>query len=217
MYLSRLILNPRSRRVQSELAAPYEMHRSLSRSFERALTEGTERFLFRVDRDRQARLNLILQSRTEPDWSWLRDQGAAGYLLSIGEDNPACKSVDLRLSRGEALAFRLRANPTKRLPIGTKGKRVGLYAEEEQVQWLERKGRSAGFEVLGVRIGEDQFITGTIHRREDNVAHRAKLLSVTFDGMLSVVDPEALQQAVLAGIGSGKAFGCGLLSLAPAG
>ena len=33
MYLSRLILNPRSRRVQRELAEPYEMHRSLMKAF----------------------------------------------------------------------------------------------------------------------------------------------------------------------------------------
>ena len=33
MYLSRLILNPRSRRVQKEIEYAYELHRTLMRGF----------------------------------------------------------------------------------------------------------------------------------------------------------------------------------------
>ena len=33
MYLSRLILNPRSRQVRNELADPYEMHRTVCKAF----------------------------------------------------------------------------------------------------------------------------------------------------------------------------------------
>lgn len=217
MYLSRLVLNPRNRRVQKELAAPYEMHRTLSRCFEPALTISTERFLFRVDQGCDGIAKLLLQSLTEPDWSWLQDPGARSYLLSIDTENPACKCVDLQLAAGQVLAFRLRANPTKKLSLGRNNKRVGLYKEEEQIGWLQRKGSSAGFEVHSVRIGADEMITDTIHRQEDNTTHRAKLLAVTFDGLLRVTDVEALRVAVAAGIGSGKAFGFGLLSLAPAG
>ena len=47
--------------------------------------------------------------------------------------------------------------------------------------------------------------------------HDLKLFSVQFDGVLQVVDTERLVQAIGAGIGSGKAFGCGLLSVARAG
>ena len=36
LYLSRLILNPRSRQVMSEMAHPYEMHRTLMRAFPEA-------------------------------------------------------------------------------------------------------------------------------------------------------------------------------------
>jgi CRISPR system Cascade subunit CasE len=38
--------------------------------------------------------------------------------------------------------------------------------------------------------------------------------AVTFDGLLRVTDPEALLAALAGGIGSGKGFGFGLLSLA---
>ena len=33
MYLSQLTLNPRNRRAQRELAAPYQMHKTLMRAF----------------------------------------------------------------------------------------------------------------------------------------------------------------------------------------
>jgi CRISPR system Cascade subunit CasE len=47
--------------------------------------------------------------------------------------------------------------------------------------------------------------------------HRLKLWCIQFDGLLKVDDPVLLAKAVQAGIGSGKGFGFGLLSLARAG
>jgi CRISPR system Cascade subunit CasE len=42
------------------------------------------------------------------------------------------------------------------------------------------------------------------------------LLAVRFDGYLRVRDPELFREAVVNGIGHGKALGLGLLSIAPA-
>lgn len=43
-----------------------------------------------------------------------------------------------------------------------------------------------------------------------------KILSTaTFEGRLRVTDPDALRRTLLAGIGPSKAYGCGLLTLAP--
>ena len=41
------------------------------------------------------------------------------------------------------------------------------------------------------------------------------LATATFDGRLRVTDPEALRRTLLAGLGPSKAYGCGLLTLAP--
>ena len=49
MYLSRLILNPRNRRVQREVTDPYQMHRSIMRAFPDGLKPEEERVLFRVE------------------------------------------------------------------------------------------------------------------------------------------------------------------------
>ena len=214
MHLSRLILNPRNRRVQREVADPYQMHRSLMKAFPDNLKPGDERVLFRLEtHPRTGMLTLLVQSLALPDWSWLAEPDARGYLLPVDEPNPAAKPFDLNLAPGQMLAFRLRANPTarRRLPDG-KRKRVGLCREEEQIEWLKRKGEQGGFHVLSVRTSNQDTVNGYIRRDEER--HKLKLLAVQFDGLLQVTDPDQLRESVRQGIGSGKALGFGLLSLA---
>lgn len=215
MYLSRLTLNLRNRRVQREIADPYQMHRSLMRAFPDGLGDGADRVLFRLESHlRTGVLNLLVQSWNSPDWTWLAEPGARGYLLPVGEPNPAIKSFDLDLASGQTLAFRLRANPTvKRKFEDGQHKRVGLYREEEQRKWLQRKAEQGGFRLLSVRTGSRDTVRGRIHR--DDTTHELRLLSVQFDGLLQVADPNRLRESVQRGIGSGKALGFGLLSLAP--
>ena len=213
MYLSRLFLNPRNRRVQREVAHPYEMHRSLMRAFPDDLKEGDERILFRLEPGRNGALTLLVQSWTLPDWSYLAEPEFRGYLLPVDEPNPAVKSFDLDLAPGQVLAFRLRANPTVKRRYNEKDhKRVGIYDEEEQFAWLKRKGELGGFRLVSARTGCQEDVGGKIKR--DQETHTLKLAAVQFDGLLQVTDPDRLRQTVRQGIGSGKGFGFGLLSLA---
>jgi len=214
MYLSRLILNPRNRRVQREIAQPYQMHKTLMRCFPDDINREKERVLFRVDADPRTGVpTVLLQSTLEPRWDWLDDNGARGYLLPVNGPNPAVKSFDLHLSPGQTLAFRLRANPTvKRKYDDGKRRRVGLYREEEQMAWLERKAEQGGFRVLSVRSRNEPDVRGRVRR--DDQTHQLKLFAVQFDGLLQVADPDCLQETIRRGIGSGKGLGFGLLSLA---
>jgi CRISPR system Cascade subunit CasE len=215
MYLSRLILNPRSRRVQSEIADRYQLHRSIMGAFPDHLGADEERVLFRLDQDtRSGDLTLLVQSWTLPDWSWLAEPNARDYLRPVSVPNPALKEFQLDLASGQTLAFRLRGNPTarRRLPDGSK-KRVGLQREEEQLEWLERKAERNGFRIRSVRTSHQAKAYGQIYQNGDK--HRLTFFSVQFDGLLRVEDAEQLEEAVRSGIGSGKAFGFGLLSLAP--
>ena len=214
MYLSRLILNPRNRRVQKEVADPYQMHRSLMNAFPDDLEPDAERVLFRLEaHPRSGALTLLVQSLTLPDWSWLAEPGARSYLLPLGEPNPAIKSFDVALVPGQVLAFRLRANPTVKRTVAGRKKRLGLYREDEQIKWLERKAESGGFRLISVRTSHHENVGGRIHR--EGITHNLRLLSVQFDGLLQATDPDRLWEAVRQGIGSGKGLGFGLLSLAP--
>ena len=120
MYLSRLILNPRNRRVQRELAEPYQMHKSLMRCFPDGLDREKERVLFRVDADpRTGTLTVLLQSTLEPGWDWLEEDGARGYLLPDHllppdiNQNPATKTVDLQPAAGHVRRPRCRHGPAR--------------------------------------------------------------------------------------------------------
>jgi len=224
MYLSRLILNPRSRQVQRELADPYELHRTVCRAFPDANYKENEPsgILFRVDLHPKTRLpTLLVQSQLQPEWSFLLTD-RKDYLLDkaplpLGIENPAWKEMNLQLRAGQALAFRLRANPTvkKDREGKTQGRRVGLVREEDQQKWLERKLESAGAALVSVNIADDQLVRGKLFI-EKNDEKRLRFLSVLFDGVLQVKDPKQLVETIYTGIGSAKGLGFGLLSLAPA-
>ena len=218
MFLSRLLLDPRSRRVQRELAAPYEMHRSIMRAFPSVLPAEAERVLFRVDEHAQLDVPVLLvQSLTMPDWSWLgEDAGAQGYLLATDQPNPAIKAFALSLAAGQTLVFRLRANPTMKKTVSAANdkKRIGLERDDEQRAWLDRKAAAGGFRILSAQIAREGTVGSQIHRAGGN-AHALTLLAVRFDGLLAVVDADMLRATMARGIGSAKGLGFGLLSVAP--
>ncbi len=220
MYLSRLILNPRSRQVRSEIADLYEMHRTVMKGFAGRL-DPAERVLFRLEtHPRSGVPTLLVQSLGLPDWDFLAAPERMYLLppddLPLGVENPAVKSFDLALNHGQVLAFRLRANPTvKKDREGQKqGRRVGLVREEDQLSWLRRKIEAAGGVLLSARVAADLRTGGKVYR--DQVKHQLEFISVQFDGLLQVSNPTRLSETVRNGIGSAKGFGFGLLSLARA-
>jgi CRISPR system Cascade subunit CasE len=213
VYLTQLILNPRSRRARAELTQPYEMHRTLMRAFGDDLTD--ERVLYRVDIDRTTGTPLVLvQSCNEPDWSFLEKTDS--YLLDNGdEENPTQKRFSIDTSKGQALVFRLRANPT----VKRNGKRLGLFDEQDQLAWLQRKAEQGGFQILSATVRPEGLEQRQKHDKDKqhgtgesvSMTHYA----VRFDGHLRVTDPELFAATIAAGIGPAKAFGFGLLSVAP--
>ena len=225
-YLSRLILNPRSRWVRNELADPYEMHRTVMKAFADANFEKNEPsgVLFRVELPRTGIPTLLVQSLYEPNWSAISEP-QKNYLidvsfLSFGEDALSVKKVDFsqKLRAGQKLSFRLRANPTKRFSSGKgnkPGKRVGLYEEKEQIEWLERKlSHENAAKLLSAYIVNETESRGKLFIQKEN-AKRMKFLSVQFEGILQINDRDQFLKMLEIGIGSGKGMGFGLLSLAP--
>lgn len=207
MFLSRLLLNATSRRVWTEISRPYELHRTLMRAFLPAQASENERILFRLDRDREEDMGAILllvQSQEEPNWTSL--ETARGFL----REPPQCKPFTPIFHPGQVLRFRLRANPT----VKRQGKRFGLMKEEEQLGWLRRKGEVGGFAPLSVvvipeRQMEDKKTDDTGH------SHDLTLTAVRFDGVLQITDLTTFNRTLEQGVGSGKGFGFGLLSVAP--
>lgn len=231
IHLSRLTLNPGVPKVRRNLASPYELHRTLARAFpdpdskEHRARHGV---LFRIEEAGAHGVPVLVQSATEPDWSRLQP----GYALRIDGPKPFAPV----LAEGQRLRFRLVANPVRRTRILRDGKpdrvrRLPLVhsrptdnVPDGYLDWLLRQAYDHGFALSTTETstGPEPLVEHvpfrTARRRlngepipKSEVAH----FGVRFDGMLTVTDAEALRRAVRDGIGAAKAFGFGLLSLAP--
>jgi len=223
MYLSRLFLNLRSRQVRRELSNLYELHRTVMHAFA-AYDKNDNRVLFRMEiHPRTGVPVLLVQSPFKPDWGFLAAP-AKNYLLPLAEcpsgvnRNPAVKTFDLELKKGQKLIFRLKANPTVKKTMQEAGKkdrkiRLGLVREEDQLKWLERKLSASGASMLSARTSNQTKLGG--ERKRGDEKQSLTFISVQFDGVLQVKDPALLLSALQLGIGSGKGMGFGLLSLAP--
>jgi len=238
MFLTRLMLDPRHLEVQRDLADCYRLHR-------RILSLYPD---IQAGRDARRQLGVLyrpegyvvlIQSRFPP----LCDRLPLGYLLPTGGDpeNPAIKDVSqsyAQVHAGMQLAFRLRANPTKKIDsrqdqpgFRPNGRRVDLRREADQVAWLLRKADQHGFRVLRVRVRPDTVqladapvqadarpagkVTGW-RRSGEGHPHRLTFGAVLYEGVLEVTNAERFRLALEQGIGPAKAFGFGLLSVAPA-
>jgi CRISPR system Cascade subunit CasE len=219
MFLSRLILNPRSNVARGLVSDCARLHTALLTALPALPDENARQrhgVLHRLEIDeRTGALVLLAQSLVEPDWSsWSKEAFAPV------EHAAECRPLELSLRAGMTLQFRLMANVTRRIdtksgPDGARrhGRRVPLRDLDAAMAWLHRKAPEAGFEVVqedGRPLCEARHEPATTGTRQGK---RLTFEGVRFDGLLRVTDAERLHAAVVAGIGPAKAYGFGLLSL----
>lgn len=238
LYLSRLLLDTHSREVRRGLADCYALHRDILSAFP-SVPSGVQvrehaGVLYRVEPyEHNSRLvRLLVQSAVAPEWSQL-PVGYVGPAPDNGRGNPAVRRVDPEyehIQSGMPLVFRLRANPTRRISAKNAsqdarwhGKRVELRREDDQLAWLSRKGEQGGFRLIGVQVRPDvpdtlvttlDKVRGKRPVRQDEKAMSLRFGAVLFEGHLEVTNREMFLKTLQSGIGSGKAFGFGLLSVA---
>jgi len=184
----------------------YDWHQHLWQAFPGR--DGAARdFLVRIDEKEETYRVLILSRTpaTRPSW--------------CPSDNFATKTVPEQFFNHPAYAFSLLANPTKKVRSNAtgertkNGRRVPLTTRADLLAWLERKAAASGFVI-------DADSTQTVPRgreyfHKDKPRAQGLHAAVEFRGRLRVTDPVPFRSAVAAGIGSAKAFGFGLLVLAP--
>jgi CRISPR system Cascade subunit CasE len=211
MYLSRVTLNTADPRALRLLSDHYSLHQLVWSAFPDRTDRGPGRVLFRVEPPVTGRCPVVLvQSERKPRWG----ETERSSVLSA-----EWKPYTPRPAKGRRLRFRLRANPTVRrvfesAPNGqpkSSGKRIGVYGEDAQRKWLEAKAEQAGFRPLDYQVFDRGFVVSRKPEREEAIRH----LCVDFEGILEVTDPDQFLAALQTGIGSGKGFGFGLLSVAP--
>jgi len=184
----------------------YDWHQRVWQAFG-GREDQTRDFLIRVDRKEEAYRVLILSASVpcKPDW--------------CPTDCFGTKLVPDDFFVHTRYRFSLLANPTKKLRVDSadgsrkkNGRRVPLTKREDLIAWLQRKAAAGGFS-----INPDSLRTiprGREFFHKDGATHGTHT-AVEFQGELTVTDPAELRATVADGIGSAKAFGFGLLVLAP--
>lgn len=122
-----------------------------------------------------------------------------------------------------------------------RSRRIGHLTVVQQAAWLvgeqaykgidtpvpklfadDRSSRAQrnGFEVVSGESGIPNLVVSNSQKLVFSKGAKGKAITLTraqFDGVLRVTDADALRHALAFGIGHGKAFGCGLLTLVPFG
>lgn len=171
-------------------------------------------FLFRIEPDRPTRI--LVQSIQKPNWKYAFQN--APYLLS---EPPAEREFDPDYRPGQRFRFRLvmlmvkRRSKNHRLQDPQAPLEVPIRClvddkpDPEFTAWRDRLHEASGvhgFEVNDLRIQPNRSL-----RMKDKLN---SFNAALFDGALTCTDSDRLKSAVINGLGRGKAFGMGLLSLA---
>lgn len=186
-------------------------------------------FLYRIEPDPPARI--LVQSTTKPNWEYAFQN--APHLLTTA---PQVREFDPGVEAGCDYRFRLVMLMVKRrsprpgdsgpgkevespirclLPPKAAGERSefdpNLTAWRERLVWAaERNGFAvdAGAKTLRVQPVRN------LRMKKTGAGEPPSFNAALFEGQLQCVDADKLRAAVVNGVGRGKAFGMGLLSLA---
>ncbi|MDO4174469.1 MAG: type I-E CRISPR-associated protein Cas6/Cse3/CasE [Eubacteriales bacterium] len=206
MYLTRIELDTGRRSTMKALTNPNLLHGAV----EAAFAQPRSHALWRIDRF-QGRYYLMLLSENKPDCTAITTQFGCHDIDPETRDYAALLH---RIVPGSKWHFRLVANPTySNGSEKSKGVRGAVHAHRtpaHQRSWLLRQSEKHGFS-----IQEDDF---DVVKNQWFQFYKAKnrkitLLSVTYEGILTVTDPDAFRNLLCHGIGRGKAYGQGLLTL----
>ncbi|MEU6867755.1 type I-E CRISPR-associated protein Cas6/Cse3/CasE [Streptomyces sp. NPDC046876] len=206
VHLAQLRLEERSREVHRDLTDATSLHNRVQALFPDNLgpqPRAATNTLFRVEREQSGPV-LLVQSTLPINRSGLPagyardiDYRDLGPLLDWGRE-------------GRVVRYRIDTHPSMSQSVpGQRGKRIPLRGEEA-LQWWERQAVKAGLEnQLALDIPQSDV------RARRGAAKPVRYSVIRFEGVARITDPAALRAAITSGIGRGRAYGLGLLSIAP--
>lgn len=232
-YLSRIWLNPLRRGAQRFIRSPQALHAAVLGGLSRQPVD--ERVLWRLETTEQRRAELLVLTQSLPAWDHLIEQ--AGWTTSE-EPQFTVRPYDAvlaQVARGREFSFRLRANPVSatRQPskpspsqlrhltssTRTRGVRVPHRTVAHQLAWLTERAPGWGFRFPETEDGKPDVciversrlvFSKSAENGDAVVLHRA-----TFQGRVMIDSPDLARESLLRGVGPARAYGCGLITLAP--
>lgn len=204
MNLSRIRLNTARAETMRALAAPNIFHGAIESGDEERI-----RKIWRLDTLAGERYLLVLSEKAVD-----LTNAAKQFGYDDSYESKVYDGLLERIKNDSRWQFRLVANPTiqKYDEKKGRGKVLAHITTEHQENWLRKQAEKYGFELKD----DEWLVTGSkwyIFRKNRNSRNTVRLLAVTYEGILTVKDPDAFKNALTNGIGREKAYGMGLLTV----
>jgi CRISPR system Cascade subunit CasE len=212
VYLTRIELDTRRRSTMKALVSPNLIHGAVEGAFQGEKT----RKLWRID-NLGGRCYLLLLSDKLPDMEHVSEQFGVAGVEGTWESKDYGKLLE-RIENGSVWQFRLTANPTRscRGEKGTRGTIRAHVTPYYQKQWLMERSEKNGFNVKEDGFGVTKSYWQRFYKGCDR-KNPLSILTVTYEGILTVTDVELFRKVLTEGIGREKAFGMGMLTVVRAG
>jgi CRISPR system CASCADE complex protein casE len=178
---------------------------------ESAFAGSRERRLWRLD-SLGGRLYILVLSEEKPNLeAAVREYGnpKEGFLTRDYEP------LLTRITEQSQWRFRLVANPTQsisRASTGQRGEVRACVGAEQQESWLKKRAEKNGFTL---EEGDFRAVGNSwhiFHKREEK-DKSVSLREVSYEGILTVTDVEKFKELLCCGMGRGRAYGMGLLTI----
>lgn len=206
MYLTRVKLDISKRETQLAMSASGRFHGAIERAFE----QKQNRNLWRIDKLRGEYYILIL-SEEVPN---LKD-----FMEQFGDSKSSAETKEYevllnKITDHSVWHFRMVANPTHCVKTKSgRGKVMAHVTPEHQMEWLKTKAAANGFEL----VDDNCFVLANewknFYKKVSGKDMRVRLMLASFEGILRVTDVDAFRKALISGIGRGKAYGAGMLTV----
>ncbi len=192
MYISKVYVDVKIPAVLHDLSSLHFFHDTLKK-----ISRGGAP-LYRIDNvplDQTGYVQpVVLISEKKPEISDIKIP--AGYVAKI-----ETFEYDIPVRNGMVYKFYMKANPSVKIFF----KHSDLETEESWGKWLESEGYVNGFEVVDSKTFDDGYVTCA--------EKSAKFLAVIFEGSMKITDEKKFRKALNGGIGRGREYGLGLLSI----
>lgn len=214
MFLSRIKLNEKRRETMEALASPHLLHSAVDSSFQ----GDRQRNLWRVDWLNDTCYLLVLSPNDRMDFSHITEK--FGYVdMGFNWETKNYETLLTRLKPGQVWQFRLCANPVRssfreKDSNTGRGKVFAHVTHEQQKQWLLNRAKDYGF-ILDESLFDVVNSEWLKFNKGGHKSHRISLHTASFEGVLTISDRQQFIDALRFGIGRAKAYGCGLMTIAP--
>ncbi len=183
------------------LVSPSIFHGAIESSFDGVRA----RRLWRID-DLHGKKYILILSESVPDLKAFAEQFGYADKYETKDYSPLLD----RITNGGKWQFRLTANP---VVSKSHGKIMAHITPEYQKKWLGNRAEKLGFFLDEAEFQTVQSKWYDFYKKNNAETSRVCLLSVTFEGVLTITDADKFRETLCQGIGREKAYGQGMLTV----